>query len=172
MMRAMLATRPQPGEYAESHAGYIACVPDGDWLQRLEQQPAELRARLGHLTDDAAALPQAPGKWSTLDLLTHINDTERVFAFRLLWVSRGDPNGLPGFEQDIWAANVGDLRRSVTSLLDEFDAIRRSNLCLVHALPDAYADRRGVINGTSISVRTLAWLIPGHVQHHLERLAI
>lgn len=168
----MLAMRPQPGEYADYHAGYIGCVPDGRWNERLEQQPAELRQRVGRLDDDAAALPRAPGKWSTLDLLTHINDTERVFAFRLLWVSRGDPTGLPGFEQDIWAGNVGGLRRTVASLLDEFDAIRRSSLCLVQALPDEYADRRGLINGTSISVRTLAWLIPGHVQHHLDRLAI
>jgi hypothetical protein len=168
----MLAMRPRPGEYADYHAGYIGRVPDGRWLERLEQQPAELRQRIGPLDDDAAALPRAPGKWSTLDLLTHINDAERVFAFRLLWVSRGDPNGLPGFEQDIWAGNVGGLRRTVGSLLDEFDAIRRSSLCLVQALPDEYADRRGLINGTSISVRTLAWLIPGHVQHHLEKLAI
>lgn len=164
--------RPQPGEYADHHAGYIGCVQDGHWLERLEQQPAELRHRLGGLDDDAAALPQAPGKWSMLDLLTHINDTERVFAFRLLWASRSDPSGLPGFEQDIWAGNVGLLRRSVTSLLDEFDAVRQSSLCLVRALPDEYADRRGLINGTSISVRALAWLIPGHVQHHLDRLAI
>lgn len=166
----MLAMRPQPGEYADHHAGYLARLRDGDWLARLEQQPAELRHRVGDLDDDAAALPQAPGKWSMLDLLTHINDTERVFAFRLLWVSRGDPNGLPGFEQDIWAGNVGQLHRSVMSLLDEFDAIRRSSLCLVRALPDEYADRRGLINGTSISVRTLAWLIPGHLQHHLDLL--
>jgi hypothetical protein len=168
----MLSMRPQPGEYATAHAGYVSHVPDGRWLERLERQPTELRARLSGLSDEAAALPQAPGKWSWLDLLTHINDTERVFAFRLLWVSRGDPNGLPGFEQDIWAANVTDLRRSVSSLLDEFDAVRQSSLCLVRALPDTYADRRGVINGTSVTVRTLAWLIPGHVQHHLEKLAI
>ena len=171
-MRRMLSMRPQPGEYAEYHAGYVGQVPDGRWLERLERQPAELRARVGGLDDDAAALPQAPGKWSMLDLLTHINDTERVFAFRLLWVSRGDPGELPGFEQDVWVANVGGLRRSVASLLDEFDAVRRSSLALVTALPDEYADRRGQINGRSISVRTLAWLIPGHVQHHLERLAI
>ena len=164
--------RPQPGEYADYHAGYIGRVRDGEWLARMQQQPAELRDRLANLDDDAAALPRAPGKWSTLDLLTHINDTERVFAFRLLWVSRGDPSGLPGFEQDIWAGNVNSLRRTIPSLLDEFEAIRRSNLCLVQALPDEYADRRGLINGTSITVRALAWLIPGHVQHHLEKLAI
>lgn len=164
--------RPQPGEYADFHAGYIARVPDGRWLERLEAQPAELRARLGGIDDDRAALPMAPGKWSWLDLLTHLNDTERVFAFRLLWVSRGDPGALPGFDQDVWAANVAGLRRTVAGLLDEFEAIRRANILLVKALPDEFADRRGTINGASISVRTLAWLIPGHVQHHLEKLAI
>lgn len=166
----MLTMRPQSGEYADFHAAYIGRIPDGRWLERLQAQAAELRALVGHVDEDRAALPMAPGTWSLLDLLTHINDTERVFAFRLLWVSRGDPGELPGFEQDLWAANVGGLRRSVASLLDEFDAIRRSTLALVTALPDEFADRRGIISGTAISVRTLAWIIPGHVQHHLELL--
>lgn len=168
----MLSQRPQPDEYADSHAGYIGRVPDGQWLERLQAQPAELRALVGHLDDQEAALPSAAGKWSTHDLLTHICDTERVFAFRLLWVSRGDPSELPGFEQDLWATNVNGLRRSVGGLLAEFECVRQSSLHLLKGLPDEYADRRGRINGTSITVRTLAWLIPGHVQHHLDRLAI
>ena len=168
----MLSMRPQPSEHTVYHARYISQVPDGRWLERFEAQAAELRARLGGVDDDAAALPLGPGKWSTHDLLTHICDTERVFAFRLLWVSRGDPSPLPGFEQDLWANNVTGLRRSVAGLLAEFDAIRAASLALVKALPDEYADRRGVVDGASISVRTLAWLIPGHVQHHLENLAV
>jgi hypothetical protein len=166
----MLAMRPQPSEYGAFSAGYIARVPDGGWLERLEVQPAELRQLLATYDDERAALPLAPGKWSLLDLLTHLSDTERVFAFRLLWFARGDASELPGFDQDAWARNAGATRRSLAEALDEFAAVRQASLALLRSLPDEAADRRGVANGHPISVRALAWMIPGHAQHHLDAL--
>jgi hypothetical protein len=169
-MPRMLSMRPQSSEYGAFYAGYIARVPDGRWLERLESQPAELRAVLAGYADDRAALPMAPGKWSLLDLLVHLCDTERVFAFRLLWFARADPSELPGFDQDAWAKQSGAARRSVADVLDEFAAVRQASLTLLRSLPDDVADRRGVANGNGITVRALAWMIPGHVQHHLDAL--
>ena len=166
----MLSTRPASSEYVAFYAGYIARVPDGHWLERLEAQPAELRAALAGLDGERAAEPMAPGKWSFLELLTHICDTERVFAFRLLWFARADPSPLPGFDQDAWAKDAAPTGRTLADLLDEFDAVRQASLTLVRHLPDAVADRRGVANGKEVTVRAIAWMIPGHVQHHLDLL--
>ncbi|BCS32887.1 DNA damage-inducible protein DinB [Luteitalea sp. TBR-22] len=168
----MLAMRPQADEYGAFYAGYVARVPDGAWLERLYRQPGELEARLAGVADEQAALPLAPGKWSLLDMITHLSDTERVFAFRLLWFARGDAAELPGFDQDAWARESGASRRTVAQALDEFAAVRRATIALVEGLPEQAASRRGIANGHPISVRALAWIIAGHVQHHLEHLAI
>ena len=167
----MLTMRPQSSEFGEFYAGYVGRVPDGRWLERLQAQPADLRALVGGVDDDRAALPMAAGKWSLLDVLTHVTDAERVFAFRLLWIARGDTAELPGFDQDAWARIATTLRRTVAQSLDEFAALRQSTLALLDSLPDEAADRRAVVNGHEITVRALAWIIPGHVQHHLELLA-
>jgi hypothetical protein len=166
----MLAMRPRSDEYGAFYAGYIARVPDGQWLARLEQQPAEYRALLEGIDDDRAALPLAPGKWSLLDVLGHVADTERVFAFRLLWFARGEASELPGFDQDNWVKQVNGQPRTMPGLLDDIDAVRRATFTLLRGLADEDADRRGVANGHPISVRALAWMIPGHAQHHLDAL--
>lgn len=166
----MLADRPKLDEYADDYARYVACVPDGAWLSRLYAQPAELAARLDGMTDADAARPMAPGKWSVLDLLTHLSDTERVFAFRLLWFARNGGAELPGFDQDQWARVSGGAGRTLAQALDEFAAVRRSTLALVEGLPEDAVSRRGVASGHPITVRALAWIIAGHVEHHLEML--
>jgi hypothetical protein len=166
----MLATRPREDEYAAFYAGYIARVPDGAWLARLEAQSSEYRAVLAGVDDDRAAIPVAPGKWSPLDVLSHVADTERVFAFRLLWFVRADPSELPGFDHDAWVRQVRDLPRTVGGLLEDLAAVRLATLSLLRGLPDGVADRRGVANGHVITVRALAWVIAGHAQHHLDGL--
>ncbi len=166
----MLRMRPQSSEHAPFYAGYIARVPDGRWLERMQAQPGEFRALLADHDDARAALPMAPGKWSLLDLLAHVADTERVFAFRLLWFARGEGTELPGFDQDAWARDAGADRRTVAAALDEIDAVRQATLMLVLGLSDEHADRRGLANGSAVTVRALAWMIAGHAQHHLDGL--
>lgn len=166
----MLATRPRDDEYAAFYAGYIARVPDGAWVARLDAQPSEYRAVLAGVDDDRAALPMAPGKWSRLDVLSHVADTERVLAFRLLWFARAEPSELPSFDHDAWVRQASDQRRTVGGLLDDLSAVRLATLSLLRGLPDGVADRRGVANGHVITVRALAWMIAGHAQHHLDGL--
>lgn len=166
----MLATRPRDDEYGAFYAGYIARVPDGAWLARLEAQSSEYRALLAGVDDERAALPVAPGKWSRLDILRHVVDTERVFAFRLLWFARAEPSELPGFDHDAWVRQVTDQPQTLAGLLEELAAVRLATLSLLRGLTDGVADRRGVANGHAITVRALAWIIAGHAQHHLDGL--
>lgn len=164
----MLDRRPGTDEYGAFCAGYIARVPDGQWLARLEAQPGEFRAVLAGVDAQRAAAPTAAGKWSVLDVVSHLCDTERVFAFRLLWFARGDSSALPGFDQDAWIAALNGHPRTLADGLDEFSTVRQATLALLRTVPAHAADRRGLANGTPTSVRALGWMIAGHAQHHLE----
>lgn len=166
----MLAMRPTDAEYAPFYAGYVACVPEGRLAETLAQQPVTLRALVEGQDDDRAALPAAAGKWSLKDTLNHITDAERVFSLRLLWLARAPGVAMPSFDQDAWAPNADAQRRSLVDLCDEFDAVRRATQTLLQSLPDEAAGRQGEASGHTVSVRALAWIIAGHVQHHIERL--
>lgn len=166
----MLAIRPGSDEYGSFYAGYIARVRDGEWLARLQQQPDEFRALLAGLDEARAAAPSAPGKWSIAEILGHVCDTERVFAFRLLWFARGAPTELPGFDQDPWVEARRRQPPTLTSALDEFATTRAATQSLLATLADEDADRRGVANGNPMTVRACAWMIAGHAQHHLDGL--
>ena len=166
----MLAIRPGTDEYGAFYAGYIARIADGQWLTRLEAQPSEYREVLSGLYAQRAAAPMAPGKWSLLQALSHVSDTERVFGFRMLWFARGEASGLPGFDQDAWVAAVSPQPRTLEALLDEFASVRAATLALLPTIPDGVADRRGTANGNPMTVRACAWMIAGHAQHHLDGL--
>jgi hypothetical protein len=100
----------------------------------------------------------------------HVADTERVFAYRILAIGRGDPQVLPGFEQDdyVRAGRFND--RSLADLIDEFRAVRQGTLALLRRLPADAWDRRGTANGFSVTVRGLAFVVAGHELHHAALL--
>ena len=110
----------------------------------------------------------APGKWTLAESLLHVADTERVFAYRALRVSRGDQTPLPGFDQDPWVPLSGADRRTLADILTEIEAVRNANLHLIRAFDDAAASRMGTASGNPVSVRALVWIIAGHFAHHLE----
>ena len=143
---------------------------DGEWLARLEQQPDEYRALLAGLDEARAAAPTAPGKWSVVDILGHVCDTERVFGFRLIWFARGAPSELPGFDQDAWVEAARSQPRTLADSLDEFAKVRQATLAMLRTVSDEDALRRGVANGNPITVRACGWMIAGHAQHHLDGL--
>lgn len=163
--------RPQTDEYAEFYAGYVRRVPVGsDLLELLSDQPAVLRALLQNVTDERAGVRPAPTEWSVKEVIGHVADTERVFAYRLMRIARGDQTPLPGFDQDEFVNGTDLNQRSLASLLDEFDFQRRANMLLAASLTDEEIDRRGTASGNPISVRALLHILAGHVLHHIESL--
>ncbi len=124
----MTQVRPQPDEYGRAHENYIALVPDGNLLEILESQGRELQTMLGGLSEAQANFRYAPGKWSVKQVLGHITDSERIFAYRALCIGRGDTTAQPGFEQDDYVKGANFDARTLRDLLAEFVAVRVATL--------------------------------------------
>jgi len=162
----MTQNRPQPGEYAPYYEKYVALVPDGEIVETLEAQLREMKLLLGTLNEQGPEFCYAAGKWSIQEVLGHITDTERIFAYRLLRLARGDQTPLAGFEQDDYVKTANFSARSLAGLLEEFTAARRATIALVRSLDEAAWLRRSVANQKEISVRAQAFIIAGHERHH------
>ena len=158
--------RPQQGDYALFYEKYIAIVPGGDFLEILQSQQRDLIRLLSPLTEEQAEFCYAPGKWSVKEVLGHISDTERIFAYRLLRIARGDQTPLAGFEQDGYIQTGNFSTRKLTDLLQEFSTVREATISLVRSLDDAAWLRRGTASQKEVSVLALAFVIAGHERHH------
>ncbi len=169
----MLIPRPVPGEYAPYYETYFARLPATatDLLALLREQPATLRHLLTGTTDTAAAQPTAPGKWSRKEVLIHLIDTERVFAYRALAIARGETHPLPAFEQDDYVRTAGANARPLPDLLSEHAAQRAATVALLAGLPPGAYERVGTASSQRVSVRALAWVIAAHEAHHQYLLA-
>jgi uncharacterized damage-inducible protein DinB len=162
--------RPETREYAAFYAGYIEEVAGRDLGAILHEQLSTFRSVLGELSESDAMARYAPGKWSVKEVLGHLTDSERVFAYRALRISRGDTTPLPGFDENDYVEAAGFDRRAMDDLLEEWSGVRASTLTLLRSVdPDAW-ERRVVANGTEVSLRALAHIIPGHVRHHQQVL--
>jgi hypothetical protein len=167
MTSATLAiAAPDHSDYASYWGRYISLVNGNDVIQALEKQGPETVAMLSGLTEQEAAYRYAPDKWSLKEVLGHVADSERVFAYRALRIARGDATPLPGFEQDdyVRAAMFGS--RALPALLDECAAVRQASLLLFRSLDADAWMRRGVADQKDVSVRALAYIIAGHELHH------
>ena len=162
--------RPAADEFAPFYAAYVAGVPDGDVIRTLAEQGESLLARFKNLSDAQASGAYAPGKWTVKEVICHISDTERIFAYRILRMGRGDATPLSAFDENAYAPTSGANDRSLESLLSEFAAVRGSTLALLRGLPEAAWTRRGVASGKEVSVRALAWISAGHAIHHVRVL--
>lgn len=167
-MTVPATVRPAPTEAPPYYAGYLAAVPEGDLVGTLRDAGAAMGAWIA--AQPAARMDQcpAPGKWTVGEAMQHVIDTERVFTFRLLWIARGAPDPLPGFDQDAWVPRSGATGRTPAALAEEFAAVRAASVALVAALPADAWERRGVASGGEVTVRALAWMTAGHALHHLR----
>jgi uncharacterized damage-inducible protein DinB len=170
-MTTIRIARPQADEYGEFYTGYINRVPDGaDIFDVLRQQPDNLRTLLQNVDDRAASVRPAPAEWSIKEVLGHVCDAERIFAYRTLRFARGDTTPLPGFNQNQFVEAANFNARSLSDLLDEFAAQRQANVLCFHPLTDEEINRRGTASNNSMSVRAMLYVMAGHVLHHIESL--
>jgi hypothetical protein len=166
----MTQIRPEPDEYAPFYDKYVALVPQGDLFSTLDLQPREWKSLLGGLTAPQSEFRYETGKWSIKEVLGHVTDTERIFAYRVLRIARGDQTPLSGFEQDDYAKAGNYSARTLADLLEEFTIVRQSTLTLLRSLsPEAWT-RRGNANQKEITVRALGFITAGHANHHRDIL--
>jgi hypothetical protein len=161
---------PAPDEHDPYYTRYISRVPAGDFLSLLRAQADEVARFFAGVGPAQADFAYATGKWTVKEVLAHLSDTERVFAFRAACFARQDRGPLPSFEQDHWSRAAGAASRPLRDLLAEWLVVRAGTLVLAGSLTTEALVRRGVASGKEISVRALLYGQLGHVEHHLEGL--
>lgn len=162
---------PETHEYAEWHITYISQVPaDADIVALLREQATTLRALIGATSDADASIRPAPQEWSIKEVLGHVADTERVFAYRATCIARAERAQLPSFNQDDYVAATDFNLRSLADLLDEFDFQRRANVLCLGALPEAELGRSIASGSNNVTARAYLFIMAGHVQHHIVSL--
>ena len=162
--------RPATDEYASHFQSYIERVPDGDVLEHLAQQGEASRRLFAATGEDKGRFRYADGKWSVKRVLQHVADGERLFCYRALCIARGETSSLPGFDENVYAANDGTDDRRHADIVAEFASVRAATLTLFRGFDAAAWLRRGVANGNLVSVRSLPWITAGHELHHLAVL--
>jgi len=162
--------RPAPSEYAPHYAGYVNRVSEGEVLDQLARQIEETRALLRDLPPSRAVHRYATGKWSVAEVVGHIADAERIFAYRALRIARGDATPLAPFDENAYTPAGSFDRRTLTDLVDELTAVRQATLALFRGMPGEAFERTGIASGRTVSVRALAFIIAGHELHHVAIL--
>jgi DinB family protein len=159
--------KPDSTEYAPYFEKYISLVPEGEIVVTLGKQIESTLSLIRSLSASQGDLRYAPGKWSVKEVIGHLIDAERIFAYRALRFARNDATPLPGFDENSFVDNAGFDSRSLADLAEEFEYTRKSNVYLFKSLDgDSYL-RLGSANDNKISVRAIAYSIAGHELHHV-----
>ena len=162
-----MTARPARDEAAPYYFTYIDKVPDGDVRDVMRAQAADLVTFTRGISETVSGHRYAADKWSIREVLAHINDCERLFVMRAFWFARGFDSPLPSFDQNVAMTTAGAHQRTWQSHVDEFEAQRAATLAFFDALPAEAWDRRGIASDNLFTVRALAYMVPGHVVHHL-----
>jgi uncharacterized damage-inducible protein DinB len=162
--------RPAADEFLPYYGKYIDAVPDGDLLQMLQTQLDETLTLVRGLPEEQGGHRYAPGKWSIRQVLSHVIDAERIFAYRALRIARGDRTPLASFDENAYADASGADARTLADLADELEHVRLATIALLRGLYDEALARRGTASDAEVSVRALAWIIAGHELHHRKLL--
>jgi len=163
---ALTIARPQAGEYAPYYERYIALVPGNDILATLDAQRRQTLLLLSGRDEADGDFRYAPDKWSAKQVLGHLCDSERVFAYRALRIARADQTPMEGFEQDDYVQNGPFAVVELAEIVEDYIAIRRATLTLLRNLDEPAWMRRGVAKKNEVTVRALAYMIAGHELHH------
>jgi DinB superfamily len=158
--------RPEAGEYAPYYERYISLILGTDILGTLGAQRRQMMLLLSGRDERDGDFRYAPEKWNAKEVMGHVCDTERIFAYRALRISRGDQTPLASFEQDEYVKNGPFARAPLGEIIEDYIAVRRATLTLLRNLDEAAWTRRGIASKNEVTVRALAYMIAGHEVHH------
>lgn len=162
----MKASDLKPNEYAEYYSQYIKQSGNANLLDVLKESAQALNNLFETISDEKMNYKYADDKWTIKDILLHIIDAERVFAYRALRFARADKTNLPGFEHNDYVVVANANGRSKASLLNEYNAQRESTIQLFSNFTDEMLMQIGVASGNPMSVRALGFVTAGHETHH------
>ena len=163
-------TRPQPTEAASYYFSYIDLVKSDEIVPAIKSQLDETLPFLQSISEEQSLYTYAPGKWSIRDVLNHVNDGERLFLGRAFWFARGFQDPLPSFDQEIAAQAAQANKTRWAELVEEFRIVRLATISFFNNLPDEAWSRTGTASDNPFTVRALAYIIAGHVTHHMKVL--
>ena len=162
--------RPNESEYAPYYQDYVDQVSENDIMAVLRGELDELDVLLGRVAPDKETSAYADGKWTIREIVGHLIDGERVFGYRALCIARGEKQNLPGFDQDDYMLTAPYNHIELEDLLSELRLVRLSNIAMFRSLDEEAWNRVGTANGNEITVRALAFIMGGHVRHHMNVL--
>jgi len=169
-MESLVISKPDTSEHDPYYSRYIDLINGNDILKTLSVQIDGSLALLRSIPSSKSLHRYAPDKWSVNQVVGHIIDSERVFAYRALTFARNDKTSLPGFEQDDWIRGSSFDSFALAELISEFEGVRRANIYFFQHLSVDEWMRKGKANKADISVRALAYIIAGHELHHIQIL--
>lgn len=161
-------SRPSSDEYAPYYGRYIDLVPQGDVCTLLEQQIAAFIAVLSAIPEQQTRILHPPHTWTITQVVGHLIDCEKVFGYRAHRFACNDLRPILGMEENEWVSNLQYDRTPLVDLVKELEYARRSNCLLLNRIPAAAWNRTGSADSNTISVRAIAFILVGHVTHHLE----
>lgn len=162
--------RPNENEYASDYQGYVNQVSETDILLVLRAQMDDLDVLLERVAPEKETYRYAEGKWSIREIVGHLIDGERVFGYRAFSIARGEQQNLPGFDQDEYMLTAPYEHIELEDLLSELRLIRLGNIAMFRTLDEASWNRTGTANANQISVRAIAFIMAGHLRHHMNVL--
>ncbi len=162
--------RPLNSEYQPYYETYISKVKEDDVLSFMEEQLIRFINLFESVLKEKENYSYAAGKWSIKEVLGHITDSERVFAYRALCIARGEKKSLPGFDQNGYAEEANFNERKLQDMLNEFRLQRESNIILFKSFSEDMLNRLGTANEKQVTVRALLFIIAGHAEHHFDIL--
>ena len=162
----MKASQLPVKEYAEYYFPYISVLGDVTLIEELEISLHEFIRFVQNIPMDKFDYRYAEGKWTIKEIIQHVIDTERIFAYRALRISRNDQTPLPGFDENNYSNNTEANSRNIQDLLTELSAVRHSNIFLFKSFSAAQLERSGIASNAGVSVRAIGFIMIGHQKHH------
>lgn len=166
-MSSFVIGRPDGSDYSPAFAEYVSRVPESEILPALAEQIAIVETAFASVAPSAERFRYTEGKWSVRQLAGHIADCERIMGYRALSIARGETQDLPGFEEDDYVRNAPFEDVPLADLVREWRLLRESHVLLLkHFAADAWL-RKGSANHKQATPRGMAYVLVGHVRHHL-----
>lgn len=165
-----MSKRPASSEYPEWYDGYVQSVPEGDIVELMSEQLKEVAARLNEIDEEKSFYRYSEGKWSIKELLGHLIDTERIMTYRALRFARKDKTDIPQYDHNVYVETAGFDSIPFDDMKKEFRFLRKATVMMFGNFTNEQFVEYGYSGGQKFTVRAKAYIIVGHVNHHLKML--